>query len=905
MKALFYAIILLVMLPLAHAAITLVSPDADYVTSASSTAFIFSSSEEADCNLLVGSATYAAHALSGTPVTITGELAEGIYSWSATCNGTSSETRQIIVDLTAPDVKLSTPSSLLSSGAVELSYLPEDLTLKNCSLLLNLSGYFSIVQSNLTPQSSKENKFKIDLPDGIYMWNVRCWDRARHTGQALFSRIITVDTTAPSATVTSPTSMLTNPNALLEVITSEKAECRYAIAADYSSMSLFGITGDVLHQQMLANLGEGSHTYYVICQDFSGNKMDAQAVRIDVHLLPTAKITLGDLITKAGIVNVTLITSKPLSLVPTLSYNAGLGDVPVSLAGSGTTWSGNILVTQDIGQKVAVFSFKGVDQYGYSGTIITGGQSFIIDTILPGVPSELKVQSNNQSIRIDWYIGESDIDHFNVYRAKSTPASYLDFYASSGAQTFIDTNIDNKVTYYYRIAAVDKAGNIGLLSSEIYATAENKESSKPSQPEVEPLQPQLMVEANDALKNVQSVELGIELSQQTLGALTGDSKEIALQLKLIDAAASALNRIGELKAQLESLKKQYADEAEFHRVVSKIKEEAKSLEHSTVNEVKIIEHYDNINIVSKDQILKALIKITDSVEVKDKQRAKYAEIDERELQDMQINTKLNSVKLVYADGSSKEISVITHLFIYTGTEPAQDSIIVVFIPKSVATSSKELNYLDLSPEVIEDDPVLKWSFLTMGPEVQQISYSLDKKLGSDDINQLEVVPLLDINKIGVAETPTGFAIADVTGGINFWFLLTGILVVIALAGYYFVTSERDKPQKRETVQDPLSSDMLTTLDAKLSTMQFEIDEKIYPLIISIKNSTETGQDLSSEEMIRSLVEVANHYLTIEQPAKAQLLYSSIQLLYQSLTKDQKAKIGSMCIDLHMRLKKSQ
>ncbi|MFH1182240.1 MAG: hypothetical protein V1702_04735 [Candidatus Woesearchaeota archaeon] len=910
MKALFYAVILLAMLPIAQAAVTLVSPDADYVTSSSSTSFVFTSSEEANCTLSVGSANYAANAGANTPVTITKTFNEGAYSWAVYCtaNGSqsSSETRLMIVDLTAPDVKLSTPNSLFSTGAVELSYLPEDLTLKNCSLLLNISGFLSPVKANLSPQSSKNNVFKIDLPDNSFLWNVLCWDNAGHTGQALFSRVITVDTTPPSATVTSPVSMLTSPNALLEVKTSEKAECRYAAAANYSSMDLFGITGDIVHQQMLAGLGEGSYTYYVICQDYTGNKMAAQAVRIDIHLPPTARITLGDQIAKAGIANVTLTTSKPLSSVPTLSYNAGLGEIPVSLAGSGTAWSGNILVTQDIGQRVAVFYFKGVDQYGYAGTSITAGQSFIIDTIPPGVPSDLKVQANNYSIRIDWYLGENDIDHFNVYRAKATPVSYLDLYASSGAQSFADTAVDEKVTYYYRIAAVDKAGNIGLMSSEIYATAESKESSnKTSQPEVKPLQPQLMVEANDALKTVQSIELSIEMSQQTLGALTGDAKEIASQLVLVESAASALSRIGELKAQLESLKNQYADEAEFHKVVSSIRDEATTLEHSTVKEVKIIEHYENINIVSKDQILKALLKTTESIEIKEKQRAQFAETDERELQDLQITTKLNSVKLVYADGIFQEISVITHSFIYLGTEPAQDSIIVVFMPKSVANSSTQLNYFDNPPEVLEDDPVLKWGFLSMGPEAQQISYSLNKKLGSDDINQLEVVPLLNINKIATAETPTGFAIADVAGGMNFWFLLTGVLVVAALAGYYFMTSPRDRSQRKESVPDPLSSEMLTTLDAKLSTMQFEIDEKIYPLIISIKNSTKTGQDLSSEETIRSLVEIANHYLTIGQPAKAQLLYSSIQLLYQSLTKEQKAMLGSICIDLHMRLKKNQ
>jgi hypothetical protein len=797
-------------------------------------------------------------------------------------------------------VKLSTPTSLFNMGAVELFYTPQDLTLKNCSLLLNISGTLQVM-ANLTPVNSQANSFKIELPDGSYLWNVLCWDSAAHTGQALFSKPITIDTKPPTAEVTSPVSILTSPNGLLEAKTSEKADCSYAPASNYSSMALFGITGGVLHQQLLSDLSEGSHTYYISCQDAAGNKMQGQAVRIDVHLLPTAKIALSDAIVKAGIANITISTSKPLSAVPTLSYSAGGTEVPVSLAGSGDSWSGNILVLQDVGEKVAVFSFKGVDQYGYSGTAITFGQSFIIDTIAPPAPSELKAEASNSSISLKWYSGDSGVDHFNIYRAKSTPVSYLDYYKSVKETKYADESVDGKVTYYYRLAAVDKAGNIGLLSTEAYATSESQAASTPV-PAVEPLQPQLMIEANDALRNVQSTELGIESAQQTLNALSGDAKEVAAMMGLAESASKAASRVGELKAQLEAMKKQYADVAEFRKAISSIRDEATTLERSTVKDVKILQHYENINLVTKDQIMKALTKTTESFDVAEKQRGKYAELDEKALLDMQITTKLNAAKLVKVSGLPQEISVVMHSFTYTGDQPAQDSVVVVFVPKTVANSTSVINFIDNSPEILEDDPVLKWGFLSMGPDAQQISYSLDRAIGSDDINQIEVVPLLDMNKISTTETPTGFVVADITGGMNIWFLIIGVLVVAGLAGYYFLIMPKESTGPR--VHDPLPSDILTALDAKLSSMQFEIDEKIYPVILSIKNSSKTGQDLSSEEMIRSLVEVANHYLTMGQAAKAQMLYPSVQLLYQSLTKEQKAKIGSMCIDLHMRLRKS-
>jgi hypothetical protein len=303
-------------------------------------------------------------------------------------------------------------------------------------------------------------------------------------------------------------------------------------------------------------------------------------------------------------------------------------------------------------------------------------------------------------------------------------------------------------------------------------------------------------------------------------------------------------------------------------------------------------------------VLKALGMATESFKVNDKQKSEYAKTNEKSLLDLQSTTVLNAVALVHVDGFSEDISIITHLFTYTGVEAAQDSIIAVFLPKDIANSSTAITYIGDEPEVLEDDPVLKWSFLGMGPEVQQISYYVRKNTSSDEINKIEVVPLLDINKMGSEESPTGLAVADVTGGANFWIIITGVLVVAALAGYYFFTSPGEK-RAGKNITDPMPSEVLTALDAKMSSMQFEIDEKIFPLIMSIKNSTKTGEDLSSEEMVRSLVDVSNHYITIGQAAKAQKLYASIQLLYQSLTKEQKGKLGSMCIDLHMRLSKNQ
>ena len=67
-------------------------------------------------------------------------------------------------------------------------------------------------------------------------------------------------------------------------------------------------------------------------------------------------------------------------------------------------------------------------------------------------------------------VSASDFNHYNIYRGTS-----LDFTVTPGVtaptgtstpNSYSSTGLNPSTTYYYKVAAVDNAGNIGLLSSE-------------------------------------------------------------------------------------------------------------------------------------------------------------------------------------------------------------------------------------------------------------------------------------------------------------------------------------------------------------------------------------------------------------------------------------------------------
>ncbi len=102
------------------------------------------------------------------------------------------------------------------------------------------------------------------------------------------------DTAAPVLSNGLPTGMQPTgtTSVSLRVTTDENANCRYNTTAGvaFASSALFGATGTTLHTQTVAVSNAQSYTYYVRCQDASGNTNTA-----DYTITFTTDVGTGDL----------------------------------------------------------------------------------------------------------------------------------------------------------------------------------------------------------------------------------------------------------------------------------------------------------------------------------------------------------------------------------------------------------------------------------------------------------------------------------------------------------------------------------------------------------------------------------------------------------------------------------
>ncbi len=517
---------------------------------------------------------------------------------------------------------------------------------------------------------------------------------------------------------------------VLRIKTNLESECIYGTS--YSLSNNFDGEYGLTHEAYLENLEEGFHEYYVRCGEIS-NPIMRIGFATSIPIYATIKVSEEPPL-KEGKYKINLITSKTSLETPVLEYS--FDEVvykPISLKGDGQSWEGNLIIPSSVGESVCSFRFKAKDLAGEEGTKIVGDSSFIVDSSRPSTISILNAVGYQGQIKLNWYADEK-VKEFNIYKSENPQLDYTNFYETTAKDYFYDNDVEKGKTYYYRIAGVDEAGNIGDLSREIYATALLSNSSKSNG-----LNPSLIGKVDNYITEINTIIGNVEEIKYLLESNEGKEEEIFREIKLDKEIESAISELNSLKRDAEGYKLQDLSLEELNKKLDSITLRLNIIRKKVPEDVLIKEEREVKREFNEEVLQRALLEYYSNTEF-DSRKETNEILKLIEEKNIQVTGSIYVLEILYLDGTKKTLTLLKEN-IDSNLDRQEDLKFILVVPKEIAEKSSEMKMINLEYTVIKDDPVLSFN-----SDSKTIAYYINKEIASASLEDIIIAPIKIIPK---------------------------------------------------------------------------------------------------------------------------------------------------------------
>ncbi|WP_410220952.1 YDG domain-containing protein [Pedobacter sp.] len=247
----------------------------------------------------------------------------------------------------------------------------------------------------------------------------------------------------------------------------------------YSGLTVLGTgtaTGGNWSITLTSPLDDGSYNITAKATDRAGNTSVASspiAITIDTSM-PSVTITNSVSFLKSG---ETATITFTFSEDPGSSFTSAdiiiSGGTLSALSGTGLLRTAVFTPSADIDNGTVVINITAgsyIDIAGNAGKSGSLSPGITYDTKAPAVPTGLVAIFDNQQSVLNWTANtETDLSSYKIYSGTSANPTTLLATVTKPTVTYTHTGLTNGTTYYYRITAVDQAGNESTYSTEVTA----------------------------------------------------------------------------------------------------------------------------------------------------------------------------------------------------------------------------------------------------------------------------------------------------------------------------------------------------------------------------------------------------------------------------------------------------
>jgi hypothetical protein len=669
----------------------------------------------------------------------------------------------------------------------------------------------------------------------------------------------------------------------LKIETTEDMVCKYSQTKDmdYEDMTgtFDGGSTGILHKKNLVDLSDGKYVYFVKCRPNFNTSLEPGELEVvlRVNSLITGQLSLSENSPlREGSYEVKLVLSKPVSQKPTLSYSVDEETyTPIILSGSQDVWKGYIVLGDDLGEGILSFKMKATDLEGREGTRIISDNSFLFDTIKPKIVSDLKAISKEGKIELEWHFNE-DYDEFNIYRSTLKNPSYTDYYKTTDDKDYTDTGVEETETYYYRIAAVDDAGNEGDLSVIVSGTSLIDEDEDEGG-----LNPALKGKVESFLIEIESLQG--EIYDINTNSLDSTEKDLFSKLKLEEKIQKYKNELVSLKNSVEKYKTQDLNEEELNQRIESSRVKLGVIEKSVPISLEVLQTEKRKETIGEEFILENINKLNPLLETNQIEKSVGKTLDLIKANNLEIESSFYETKINYLDGTTESFFVVER-DLNSQFEKYPDTYFIESLTSSFVDSGiLTINNIDYN---YVDDTTLSFS-----SDNKNIFYYLKGNFNFQDLkkNEVGLISIYSVKEGG--SSITGFAILNSSPNEYFW-IVFGIIIFLGgvyffyirkgnLSDEYFVTLNGIEEGKHQLKLDDLLEAKKKYFTVKKNYSKLKKKEKniLYPQIEEFYN--------------KILVFEIEENLDKLKRTKDKSLLKKVENLYEQLSLSHKKKLSDL------------
>jgi gliding motility-associated-like protein len=352
-----------------------------------------------------------------------------------------------------------------------------------------LTPVVTIAGHTVIPTASGNNwtatyTFTSGDPSGLVAYNISFSDPAGNAGTPVStgSGSVTLDKSVPTLSAVNIASNHANPTlakvgntATLTFTASEVLQTPDVTIAGHAVIPTAAGNNWTASYTFTSADANGLVAYNIAFSDMAGNAGTPVSTG-------TGSVTFDKSVPVLSAVNIVSDYSIPtlakVGNIATLTFTASeaLQTPVVTIAGhvviptaAGNNWTAAYTFTSTDPEGLVAYNIAFSDVTGNAGTpVSTGTGSVTFDRTAPAIPSGLIATSGDTQVILNWTANaETDLVNYRILSGTSpNPTTFL-ANVPAGTTSYTNVGLINGTTYYYRIQAVDQAGNVSRLSAEV------------------------------------------------------------------------------------------------------------------------------------------------------------------------------------------------------------------------------------------------------------------------------------------------------------------------------------------------------------------------------------------------------------------------------------------------------